>query len=55
MPLFSHIAKIVRGNKSNFLSNDLTRALAANQAIEDMKKEKEEKRRKWLKDAKAQA
>lgn len=55
MPLFPHIAKVVRGNKSDFISNPLTQALAADQAIEDMKKEREKKRRNWLKNAKAKA
>lgn len=55
MPLFTQIAKIVRGNKSDFSSNPLTQALEADQAIEDIKKEREEKRRNWLKNAKAKA
>lgn len=55
MPLFPQITKIVKGNKRNFDSNPLTRALAADQAFEDMRKEREKKRKNWLKNAKAKA
>jgi hypothetical protein len=36
---FSEMAVIKRGNKKNFVSNELTQALAEKEAKEDMQKE----------------
>jgi len=38
------IARIVKGNKKNFESNDLTAAIAEKQAKADYKKEKKNKK-----------
>lgn len=43
---FWKTAKIVRGNKKNFESNELTRAIAVKYAKEDAKKEKKSKSKK---------
>lgn len=44
MPKFWKMALIKKGNKKNFESNDLTRAIAEKEAKKDIKKERKNAR-----------
>jgi hypothetical protein len=46
---FHQIAKVKRGNKKQFASNDLTRALATRTAQEDYEKEQKENKKRFFK------